>query len=86
MSTLMALAARGERTQAERLDAQLMPLHRALFVEANPIPVKWALKELGLISEGIRLPLIWLSESLQPQVRAALRAAQANTTEQAGAA
>lgn len=86
MSTLMASAARGERAQAERLDAQLMPLHRALFVEANPIPVKWALKELGLISEGIRLPLTWLSESLQPQVRAALRTAQAHTAERAGAA
>lgn len=86
MTRLMALAARGERAQAEQLDAQLLPLHRALFVEANPIPVKWALKELNLIAEGIRLPLTWLSGSLQPQVRAALRAAQAGTTTQAGAA
>ncbi len=38
-----------------------MPLHKDLFIEANPIPVKWALVEMGLMHEGIRLPLTWLS-------------------------
>ena len=86
MSTLMAAAMRSERGQAELLDGQLAALHCALFVEANPIPVKWALKELELIAEGIRLPLTWLSEPLRPQVRMALRAAQAGRAMQAGAA
>lgn len=86
MSALIAAAVRGERAQAESLDAPLTGLHRALFVEANPIPVKWALKELELIAEGIRLPLTWLSEGHQPQLRLALRAAQAGTTMRAGAA
>ncbi|MDX5299798.1 MAG: dihydrodipicolinate synthase family protein, partial [Gammaproteobacteria bacterium] len=49
-----------------------MPMHRHLFVEANPIPVKWALQQMGLIEEGIRLPLTWLSEAGQQTVRQAM--------------
>jgi len=77
MAALMGAAARGERAAAERLDASLAALHRDLGVESNPIPVKWALADMGLIGPGIRLPLTWLSESMRPRVRAALTAAQA---------
>jgi 4-hydroxy-tetrahydrodipicolinate synthase len=77
MAALIGAAARGDRAVAERLDAPLAALHRDLGVESNPIPVKWALAEMGLIKSGIRLPLTWLSESLRPRVRAALNAAQA---------
>jgi 4-hydroxy-tetrahydrodipicolinate synthase len=48
----------GNRDLAEKLHKELMPLHKALFLQPNPIPVKWALHEMGHISEGIRLPLI----------------------------
>ncbi|HLS81907.1 MAG TPA: 4-hydroxy-tetrahydrodipicolinate synthase [Steroidobacter sp.] len=51
----------GRREEARRLDAGLQRLHKALFVETNPIPIKWAVARLGLIGEGIRLPLTPLS-------------------------
>jgi 4-hydroxy-tetrahydrodipicolinate synthase len=58
-----------------RLQMQLLPLHKALFVEANPIPVKWAMARLGLCSPALRLPLTPLSPAQQPVVESALRAA-----------
>ena len=61
-----------EATLAADRDAEL---HRALFVEPNPIPVKWALAELGLVDRGIRLPLVPLDPAHHDTVRAALRAA-----------
>jgi 4-hydroxy-tetrahydrodipicolinate synthase len=76
LSAMMAAALRGEHVLAEQLDAPLADLHRDLGVESNPIPVKWALAEMGLIEPGIRLPLTWLSEAARPRVRAALQAAQ----------
>ena len=57
------------------IQARLMPLHNALFVEPNPTPVKWAVARLGLIDRGIRLPLLPLSERLEDEVLAAMRAA-----------
>jgi 4-hydroxy-tetrahydrodipicolinate synthase len=75
MSDMIAAASRGATAQAARLDASLAALHRDLFVEANPIPVKWALHRMGLIQSGIRLPLTWLSASHSAAVEAALRAA-----------
>jgi len=75
VAAVMAAALRGEREQAMRLDDRLQPLHRALTLEPNPIPVKWALAEMQLISPGIRLPLTWLGDAAQPQLRAALTAA-----------
>ena len=57
------------------LDERLAGLHTALFVESNPIPVKWALGRLGLIGPGIRLPLVGLSEPRQATVLAAMRRA-----------
>ena len=65
----------GDRAQAETIDLPLRALHRDLFVEANPIPVKWALQEMGLIPPGIRLPLTPLSERYYATVRDALRQA-----------
>jgi len=77
MAQLVAAAARGERERAAELDAPLAGLHRALFVEANPIPVKWALKRMGLIGGGIRLPLTELAAEHEASVAAALRTAGA---------
>ena len=58
--------------EARALNARLMPLHTRLFVEANPIPVKWALQRMGKIAGGIRLPLVPLSASGREAVQAAL--------------
>jgi 4-hydroxy-tetrahydrodipicolinate synthase len=77
MAAVIAAARRGDRAQAEQLDAPLSALHRELAAESNPIPVKWALAEMKMIDAGIRLPLTWLSESAQPRVRSALHAASA---------
>lgn len=75
MAQLCGLALAGERAQAEVINARLAPLNQALFVEPNPIPVKWALYQRGLIGEGIRLPLTRLDERYHPQVLNALEAA-----------
>ena len=74
----MCVAARnGDHKKAAALDAGLAALHQALFVESNPIPVKWALAEMGRIPAGIRLPLTPLAPEHQGVVRAALQAAHA---------
>jgi 4-hydroxy-tetrahydrodipicolinate synthase len=65
----------GDLTQARALNHRLLPLNLKLFVEANPIPVKWALQRLGRIGGGIRLPLTPLAEPLRPIVEAALNEA-----------
>jgi len=65
----------GDGVRASEINDRLMPLHKALFLESNPIPVKWALKEMGLIGEGIRLPLTPLSERFHEPLRDALRTA-----------
>jgi 4-hydroxy-tetrahydrodipicolinate synthase len=75
MAAMCRAALAGDRAEATALNARLEPLHRALFVESNPIPVKWALHELGLCGDGIRLPLTWLAPEHQPPVREALAAA-----------
>lgn len=75
MARMCAAALAGDTGAAEAVDAALAGLHRGLFVQPNPIPVKWALAELGLIDEGIRLPLVPLEERYHDDVRAALRAA-----------
>jgi 4-hydroxy-tetrahydrodipicolinate synthase len=61
--------------EARKINNTLMELHKKLFVESNPIPVKWALREMGLIKNGIRLPLTVLSSNHHSAVRAAMRAA-----------
>ena len=60
--------------QARAIHQQLMPVHQALFIESNPIPVKWAVAEMGLTQHAIRLPLTPLAESCQPTLRNALTA------------
>ena len=73
MSELCAAALRGDEAGARAIDERLMDLHKKLFVESNPIPVKWALKEMGLIEGGIRLPLTPLASEYHEAVRQALR-------------
>jgi 4-hydroxy-tetrahydrodipicolinate synthase len=65
----------GDLPQAREIDARLRPLHRALFAESNPIPSKWALARMGLIGQGIRLPLTPLAEPHHETVFAAMRGA-----------
>jgi 4-hydroxy-tetrahydrodipicolinate synthase len=77
MHEMCKLARAGKEKEARAINDRLMPLHQDLFVEANPIPVKWALKEMDLIKGGIRLPLTPLSVPHQATVRAALRTAGA---------
>jgi 4-hydroxy-tetrahydrodipicolinate synthase len=76
MHEMCMLAQKGDRAGAEAINQRLMGLHKHLFIEANPIPVKWAVHTLGLIPSGIRLPLLPLSESCQETVRQAMRQAQ----------
>lgn len=75
MSEMCAAALAGRRLEAAAIDARLAGLHETLFVEANPIPVKWALYEMGLIPPGIRLPLTPLSERYHDAVRQAMKQA-----------
>lgn len=76
MHEMCAAVLAGERAEAERIDALLAALHKALFVETNPIPVKWALQQMGLIGPGIRLPMTPLSEQHHETVRQALKLAE----------
>ena len=73
MSEMCAAAMRGETALARAINERLIPLHKNLFIESNPIPVKWALHELGLMEEGIRLPLTWLSPRCHETLRQAMR-------------
>ncbi len=75
MQDMCAAALRGDNKSARAINERLMALHRDLFVEANPIPVKWALEQMGLIEGGIRLPLTPLSTPYHEVVRQAMRAA-----------
>jgi 4-hydroxy-tetrahydrodipicolinate synthase len=75
MARMCAAALASDAETAAAIDAELAGLHRALFAEPNPIPVKWALAELGLADAGIRLPLVPLDEMHHEDVRAALRSA-----------
>jgi 4-hydroxy-tetrahydrodipicolinate synthase len=80
MHELCAAALAGDRESAAAINARINVLHSALFVESSPIPVKWALHEMGLIPAGIRLPLTPLASEYQETVRQALR--QAGVIEQ----
>lgn len=75
MHEMCEAARQGDRARAEQINEKLLGLHKNLFLEANPIPVKWALAEMGLIPEGIRLPLTPLSESCHEPLREAMRTA-----------
>jgi len=76
MHRMCNAALSGDRTEAERIDALLAALHKALFVETNPIPVKWAVQRMGLIGEGIRLPMTPLSERHHETVLQAMKLAE----------
>ena len=73
VSDLCVAALNGDAALARAINDKLMPLHKNLFLEANPIPVKWALHEMGLMPEGIRLPLTWLSADYHETLRQAMR-------------
>ena len=75
MHEMCAAALRGDRATAEAINAQLDLLHQRLFLESNPIPVKWALQEMGLMPGGIRLPLTPLAERFHAPLREALQQA-----------
>jgi 4-hydroxy-tetrahydrodipicolinate synthase len=76
MHQMTAAALAGNAELAKSIDAKLQGLHKNLFLEANPIPVKWAVAEMGLIKNGIRLPLTWLSEHCQAPLREAMKQAE----------
>ena len=74
MHELCVAAMAGQVQKAMEIQFKLMPMHKNLFVEANPIPVKWAMARMGLCGGTLRLPMTELSKSQQPVVEAALRA------------
>jgi 4-hydroxy-tetrahydrodipicolinate synthase len=74
MHELCMAALRGDVQEAMRIQFKLLPVHKNLFVEANPIPVKWAMQRMGLCGPTLRLPMTELSQSQQPVVEAALKA------------
>ena len=74
MHELCVAAMKGDIAAAMKIQFQLMPVHKNLFVEANPIPVKWAMNRMGLSGPALRLPMTELSESQRPVVEAALKA------------
>ena len=75
MADMCAAALAGRVAEAREINARLLPLHTKLFVEANPIPVKWALAEMGRIGPALRLPLTALDAQHHDVVRSALREA-----------
>jgi len=75
MHDMSLKAISGDADKARDLDARLAGLHKWLFVEANPIPAKWAMSRLGLIENGIRLPLTWLSDEYHNDVESAMKQA-----------
>jgi 4-hydroxy-tetrahydrodipicolinate synthase len=76
MHELCVAALSGNIPRAMQIQFQLMPVHKHLFVEANPIPLKWAMARMGLCGPTMRLPLTPLSAQHQPTVEAALKASQ----------
>jgi 4-hydroxy-tetrahydrodipicolinate synthase len=75
MAEMCRLALEGKEDEAEKIDQQLMMLHEKLFIESSPIPVKWAMSEMGFCDNTFRLPLTPLSEENYQPVKAAMRAA-----------
>jgi 4-hydroxy-tetrahydrodipicolinate synthase len=83
MADMVTAAMRGDRAGATQIDQRLVALHRNLFVESNPIPVKWALARMGLIGGALRLPLTELSPEFHAVVSESLFAAGISLTEMA---
>jgi len=83
MHDMCAAAISGDALTAENIDTRLAALHDKLFLESNPIPVKWAVAEMGLINRGIRLPLTWLSGEYHESIRGAMRQANVSMSKEA---
>lgn len=75
MHEMCVAAMAGDIGKAVEINNRLIPLHSKLFIEPNPVPVKWAMVEMGMISDGLRLPLVSLSSQYHDIVRSALREA-----------
>jgi 4-hydroxy-tetrahydrodipicolinate synthase len=75
MHELCVAAMNGETARAIEINNKVIPLHAKLFVEPNPVPVKWAMAEMGLMPAGLRLPLAPLAAEFHDTVRAAMREA-----------
>ena len=75
MHEMCALAAKGDAEGATKIDETLVGLHKNLFIESNPIPVKWAMHKMGFIQKGIRLPMTWMSESAETELLDAMKLA-----------
>ncbi|MGB0765714.1 MAG: 4-hydroxy-tetrahydrodipicolinate synthase [Luminiphilus sp.] len=75
VAAVCRLALAGDFPAAAAIDSQLSALNDALFIESNPVPVKWAMAELGMVQEGIRLPLVTLSSDHHAALRAAMQQA-----------
>jgi 4-hydroxy-tetrahydrodipicolinate synthase len=73
MARICALALQGKADEARALNASIAALHRDLFLESNPVPVKWALQQMGRIDSGIRLPLVELDPAFHDQLRSTLK-------------
>ena len=78
MHEMCVAAMTGDVKKACEINAKLFALHQKLFVEANPIPVKWVLQQMGMIKAGIRLPMVNLSTQYHDVMRAAMRQAGIN--------
>lgn len=75
MHDMCQAALNGDQVLAEKLNTELMPLHKQLFLESNPIPTKWALEIMGKIKPGIRLPLLPLDSKYHQEVKKAMQTA-----------
>ena len=75
VAELCRLAMAAESEKAKALDKTLQPLNNALFVESNPIPVKWAMSQMGLLDGRMRLPLTQFDEQYHEQMRTAMKTA-----------
>ena len=76
MHDMCAAALKPDPARARELNNRLLGLHRHLFVEANPIPLKWAMERMGRIGPGIRLPMTPLASQHHDTLRAAMRQAE----------
>ena len=80
MHNMCRLASEGQKDEAEKINNKIDVLHDNLFIESNPIPVKWALSRMGLIKRGIRLPLTWMDEQHEAMLEESLISAGVKLT------
>jgi 4-hydroxy-tetrahydrodipicolinate synthase len=82
MARMCRAAAAGDEQRVRELDAMLQPMNEAMFLESNPIPVKWALHRMGMMGAGIRLPLTPLDPALRDRLEAVLERCGVNTMQE----